>query len=168
VHRLAGFLIRQSCRRLPADTRDERYREWAAEIPAILADPGTRPAVLRPLRALGFALGIARCVRHPRLAPAAPRGWPGRSLALRAIAGAGIYLAAVALFLGIDEVVAPRGPWLVIMTVACCACLDAFCLADLARRGQVRCLPKWGWALACLAQSPFGGIMYLSVGRMPS
>lgn len=31
--RIAEHLIRRGCRHLPADTRDERYREWKAELP---------------------------------------------------------------------------------------------------------------------------------------
>jgi hypothetical protein len=31
----------------------------------------------------------------------------------------------------------------------------------------VRYLPKWGWAIACLVQIPFGGIMYLAAGKVP-
>ena len=37
--RIGEYLITRACRRLPAETRDERYREWAAELPAILRDP---------------------------------------------------------------------------------------------------------------------------------
>jgi hypothetical protein len=29
----------------------------------------------------------------------------------------------------------------------------------------VRYLPKWGWALVCLLSIPWGGIIYLIVGR---
>jgi hypothetical protein len=43
---------------------------------------------------------------------------------------------------------------------------DGFCLSDIARAAQVRYLPKWAWALICLAQIPLGGIMYLSIGRI--
>jgi hypothetical protein len=39
-----------------------------------------------------------------------------------------------------------------------------YCLWDLAR-GQVRYLPKWAWAVICLVSVPFGGIVYLLVGR---
>jgi Phospholipase_D-nuclease N-terminal len=40
----------------------------------------------------------------------------------------------------------------------------AYCLIDLARH-DVRYLPKWAWALICLASVPVGGIIYLIVGR---
>ncbi len=39
-----------------------------------------------------------------------------------------------------------------------------YCLIDLAR-GEVRYLPKWAWALICLASVPLGGIVYLVIGR---
>ena len=53
--RIGEYLIARACRRLSADTRDERYREWAAELPAILRDPGIRLAARRAARMLGFA-----------------------------------------------------------------------------------------------------------------
>ncbi|HEX2851298.1 MAG TPA: PLDc N-terminal domain-containing protein [Acidimicrobiales bacterium] len=40
-----------------------------------------------------------------------------------------------------------------------------YCLVDLARAPSVRYLPKWVWALVCLASVPVGGIVYLLVGR---
>jgi hypothetical protein len=55
---IGGYLIRQACRRLPEDIGDERYREWAAELAAILDDPEVRLPPVRAARALGFALGI--------------------------------------------------------------------------------------------------------------
>jgi hypothetical protein len=63
VQRLAESLIRLSCRRFPKDIRDERYREWTAELPAILDDPDIRFRVHRDVRALRFAAGHA----SPRL-----------------------------------------------------------------------------------------------------
>jgi len=41
-----------------------------------------------------------------------------------------------------------------------------FCLADIARADQLRYLPKWAWELICLVQTPGGGIIYLSIGRL--
>jgi len=40
----------------------------------------------------------------------------------------------------------------------------AFCLYDLTR-SDVRWLPKWVWALIILLSIPFGGIVYLAIGR---
>jgi hypothetical protein len=64
VHRAAERLIRRACRRLPGDTRDERYREWAAEVPAIVHDPDIRFALLRSARALRFAAGTIISARR--------------------------------------------------------------------------------------------------------
>ncbi|GAA4909244.1 PLDc N-terminal domain-containing protein [Streptomonospora salina] len=41
----------------------------------------------------------------------------------------------------------------------------AFCLFDLYRSTSVRHLPKWTWALICLLATPWGGILYLVLGR---
>ena len=43
---------------------------------------------------------------------------------------------------------------------------EVFCLADLVRADQVRFLPKWAWAVACLIQIPLGGVAYLLLGRV--
>lgn len=60
---LAGYLIRRACRRLPDDIRDDRYREWAAELTAILDDPDIRLPPVRSARALGFAAGLCTSAR---------------------------------------------------------------------------------------------------------
>jgi hypothetical protein len=53
--RTGEYLVGRACRRLPPETRDERYREWAAELPAILHDPQIRLAPRRAVRMLGYA-----------------------------------------------------------------------------------------------------------------
>lgn len=58
--RVGEYLVGHACRRLPAGVRDERYREWAAELPAILHDPDTRLTALRAARMLGYAGGTIR------------------------------------------------------------------------------------------------------------
>jgi hypothetical protein len=43
-----------------------------------------------------------------------------------------------------------------------------FCLVDLVRAEKVRYLPRWAWAILCLGVGltiPFGGILYLVVGK---
>jgi len=74
AQRLAEYLIRRACRRLPGSTRDDRYREWVAELHAILHDPGTRHRAHHTTRGLLYAADHARSTR--RLAKAA--GHPGR------------------------------------------------------------------------------------------
>jgi hypothetical protein len=84
--RVAEYLIRRASRRLPGEVRDERYREWAAELPAILTDSDVPPGLLRSARALRFAAGtyagsrrLARGSATRQLAGASPTGWADRS-----------------------------------------------------------------------------------------
>ena len=53
-----------------------------------------------------------------------------------------------------------------LLALALVICWEVFCLADLARADQVRFLPKWAWAVACLIQIPLGGVLYLFLGRV--
>lgn len=53
--RLSEYLVSRACRYLPSEIRDERYREWTAELPYILHDPDVRFTYLRILRMLAFA-----------------------------------------------------------------------------------------------------------------
>ena len=45
--------------------------------------------------------------------------------------------------------------------------LVAWCLVDIARSRRTRHLPRWAWALLCLASVPAGVIAYLLLGREP-
>lgn len=63
VQDLAKYLILRACRRLPYDIRNERYREWTAELPAILDDPGIRFPGRRVARALLYAADHYRGAR---------------------------------------------------------------------------------------------------------
>ena len=67
--RIGEYLVGRACRRLPREIRDERCREWAAELPAILRDPEIRLAPHRAVRMLGYA---ADTVRATALAPGRP------------------------------------------------------------------------------------------------
>ena len=53
--RLSEYLVGRACQRLPKDIREESYREWAAELPAILHDRQIRLAPRRAVRMLGYA-----------------------------------------------------------------------------------------------------------------
>jgi hypothetical protein len=59
--RLGEYLVRQACQRLPQEIREEHYREWAAELPAILHDPQVRPAPWRTVRMLVYAADTLHC-----------------------------------------------------------------------------------------------------------
>jgi hypothetical protein len=58
--RIGEYLVGRACRRLPRGIRDERYREWAAELPAILHDREIRLAMYRAVRMLGYAADTLR------------------------------------------------------------------------------------------------------------
>jgi hypothetical protein len=47
---------------------------------------------------------------------------------------------------------------------------DTFCLRDLIRAdpARVRYLPKRAWAAVCLISCPWGGLLYMFVGRGPA
>lgn len=55
----------------------------------------------------------------------------------------------------------------VALAVAAGVAWDGFCLHDLFRAdpATVRFLPKWAWAAVCLAGCPWGGLLYVLVGR---
>jgi hypothetical protein len=55
--RIGGSLTGLASRLLPGEKRDERCREWTAELPAILRDPDTRLAAHRAARMLSYAAG---------------------------------------------------------------------------------------------------------------
>ena len=57
---IGEYLVGRACRRLPQDIREERYREWAAELPAILHDPEVRFALRRAVRMLAYAADTIR------------------------------------------------------------------------------------------------------------
>jgi hypothetical protein len=168
VQRIAERLIRASSRRLPEDERTEHCREWSAELPAILGDTSVRLPILRAVRALRYAAGALKTTRYlRRTGGSAPRartpGWrpaaPGFRLAIVVI----VWLVVFALVL----LAFPQPPgWPFAAVLALAAGFDAFCLVDIARASQVRFLPKWVWALICLAQTPGGGIIYLCAGRV--
>jgi DivIVA domain-containing protein len=69
--RIGEYLIGCAARLLPGEIRDERHREWTAELPAILRDPDTRLAARRTARMLRYAAGT---VRGTALAAGGARG----------------------------------------------------------------------------------------------
>lgn len=179
AQRIAEWLIRTACRRLPADARAEQCREWTAELPAILDDRSIRPPFLRNLRALTFCVGIStttrrlsrparagsRHTRNSRWRTGAMQARPP-DVAVRAVAGLAVWLAIVVGVIILGRTLPGQPGWLVMLALPLAIGFDAFCLVDIARAAQVRYLPKWAWALICLIQTPGGGIMYLSIGHM--
>ncbi|HUB39360.1 MAG TPA: PLDc N-terminal domain-containing protein [Streptosporangiaceae bacterium] len=178
VRRIAEMFIRASCRRLPEDERGERCREWSAELPAILDDTSVRLPLQRAVRALRYSAGISRTTRQLRRASGRPAkagsaGWrdgampvrpagPGSRMTIGAIVWLIVIFAAVVLLRAHPH----PDSWPFIGFLALAAAFDGFCLIDIVRAGEVRYLPKWAWALICLAQCPGGGIVYLCVGRV--
>lgn len=81
VQQAAEWIIRRACQHLGGDARAERYREWAAELPAILHDPEVNPAVVRYFRAVSYAAGTywtarqLRRVAGPAAGDALRGGW---------------------------------------------------------------------------------------------
>jgi hypothetical protein len=175
VQRIGERIIRSSCRRFPADVEADRCREWTAELSAILDDAGIRSPFLRALRALAFCAGIAwttRQLSRPARAGSRPAG-PARArpgeMAVRVAVGLGIWVIVVASFITVATVLNHRshpGAWPLLVVVPLGIGFDAFCITDIVRAAEVRYLPKWLWALICLAQMPLGGIMYLTIGRI--
>jgi Phospholipase_D-nuclease N-terminal len=179
VQRIAEWLIYAACRRLPADVRAERGREWAAELPAILDDQDIRPSFLRALGALSFCAGISRTTRqlsrsarasarrttNPQWRTGAMRTRPPH-VAARAVLGFFIWLAFVVGLITLLRMNPDPHGWPVTLGLGLAIGFDAFCLIDIIRAAQVRYLPKWAWALICLIQTPLGGIMYLSIGHI--
>jgi hypothetical protein len=43
---------------------------------------------------------------------------------------------------------------------------EVLCLRELLRADEVRLLPRWTWAIACLIFIPLGGVLYLLAGRV--
>lgn len=111
----AERLIRRACRHLPGGSRDERYREWAAEVPAILHDPDIRFALRRSARALRFAVGTFTSARR---SPGAIRYQPDAA----AFAAAGVrLLISVGIWIvgaGVLTAFPPHGSWIVVTVAA--------------------------------------------------
>jgi hypothetical protein len=178
VQRVAEGFIRASCRRLPEEQRADYCREWSAELPAILGDPSVRLPVQRAVRALRYSAGISSTTWHLRGAGRSARraraaGWregalpvrpaaPGARLAIGVLIWLVFVFAAISLLRAFPQ---PHPGWPFVIGGALAAGFDAFCLTNIVRASQVRYLPKWAWALICLAEFPGGGIVYLCVGR---
>jgi hypothetical protein len=115
AQRIAERLIRRACRYLPGETRDERYREWAAELPAILHHPGVRFAPLRSARALIYAADTFRSTRYPLGAlKNKPDGAAAASAGMRLFISVGIWIGLVSLI----NAFPPHGLWILLVVAA--------------------------------------------------
>jgi hypothetical protein len=131
---IAEWLIGRASRHLPAAGRDERYQEWTAELPAILADPEVRPALLRSARALRFAVGTIRTARREHgIFRGQLTGADARSAGVRLFISASLWLAAVCLIRigAVLHIPAPHGFWAVAPLVLAGAANDLFALAQM-------------------------------------
>jgi hypothetical protein len=88
--RVGEYLVRRASMPLPKDIREERYREWAAELPAILHDPQIRLAPRRAVRMLGYAADTFRGTALTNLR--ARRQTPAVTAALSVLLVAGLVL----------------------------------------------------------------------------
>lgn len=61
------------------------------------------------------------------------------------------------------DLVIPLLPVLILVLL-----LLAWCLTDIARRPEVRYLPKVAWAMITILVIPLGAIAYLILGRAPA
>jgi hypothetical protein len=102
--RTGEYLVGRACRRLAPETRDQRYREWTAELPAILHDPQIRLGPRRAVRMLGYAADILRgTALTPRPARRGQAGIPRPVLGLLCVAGLAVLAGGIW-----DTVRAPR------------------------------------------------------------
>jgi hypothetical protein len=131
--RLAGWLIGRACRHLPAAAREERGREWTAELPAILADPDVRSALLRSARAVRFAAGTIRTARRQHgVFRGQLTGADARSAGARLFVCCSLWLAVVCLVRigGALHLPPLHGIWIALVVLAAAA-VELFALAQV-------------------------------------
>jgi hypothetical protein len=122
AQRIAEHVLRRACSRLPGDIRDDRYREWAAELPAVIDDQSIRAGCLRSARALRYALGIARSTRRlpaPDPAPGdtrQPAIFPRPDGIFLAIASVVSWITLIVLGGAFPAAITSPGPWQPLLT----------------------------------------------------
>ena len=114
--RIGEYLIRCAARLLPGEIRDERQREWTAELPAILRDPDTRLAARRAARMLRYAAGT---VRGTALAAGGARG--RLTAVLAAVAGLWTATVLALVVTNIWRAVQAPGDWVPYYWIALCS-----------------------------------------------
>jgi hypothetical protein len=128
--RIGEYLVRRACHRLPPETRGECYREWAAELPAILHDREIRLAPYRAVRMLGYAADTLRGTA--RASGRARRGLAGPSSILPGL----LFLAALgSMVFEIRDLVRDPGHWVNYVLVAWSLVLAAWPVSQYLRSG---------------------------------
>jgi hypothetical protein len=149
--RIGEFLIGRASRLLPGEIRDERRREWTAELPAILRDPDTSRPALRAAHMLAYAAGT---VWGTALAPGCARG---RLTAVMAVVVGLLTADFLALLpIGIHGVMKAPGDWVAYYWIAISAIFLIGLGCVLARRIRRAAKPMEGVRDGVLA---FGAII---------
>jgi hypothetical protein len=160
---LGEYLVRRACRPLPRDVREDRYREWAAELPAILHDPQVRFAPRRAVRMLGYA---ADTLRGTALTPGTARA---RIARLRAAADAPLPVAALVVALPAWAVVHAPGDALTYLRLAWGLLFAAYLIRSRVRPagrmtallGTSAILAAWAVLLGGAALAPGDWVNYV-------
>jgi hypothetical protein len=126
--RIGEYLVARACRRLPREIRDERYREWAAELPAILQDPEIR---LAPHRAARMLLYAADTLRGTALAPGRTRRRPAAPFSL--LLGLLFIAGLAAVISGVWDTIRAPANWVNYLTVAWSLSLVALPISQYVR-----------------------------------
>jgi hypothetical protein len=165
--RTGEYLVGRACRRLAPATRDQRYREWTAELPAILHDPQIMLASHRAVRMLGYA---ADTLRGTALTPGPARRRPAAILTpiLGLLFVAGLVVVAWAVW---DTVRAP-GNWVNYLRVAWSLFLVAFPVSQYVRSNMrmtvliliSSCLVGVVVCIGDAVQAPWDWVNYLLAG----
>jgi hypothetical protein len=126
--RIGEYLVSLACRRLPPDIREQRYREWAAELPAILHDPQAGLAPCRAVRMLAYAADTLRATTATAVGRRVSRQTAPLYLFL--------ILCVVAVALQIDAIVQAPGHGPNYLGLAWSLLLLAWPISQLARRAK--------------------------------
>ena len=160
--RLGEYLVRRACRQLPQDVREERYREWAAELPAILHDPQVRFAPWRAVRMLAYA---ADTLRGTAMTPGMARGRISR---LWATLDGPLAVVGLAVALSVWGVVQAPGDWLNYLRLVWGLLFVAYLIRSRVRAagritallGTSAILAAWAVLLGGAAQAPGDWVNY--------
>ena len=169
--RAGEFLVGRAARHLPAAARDERYREWAAELPVILGDPEIKPAAARAARMLWFAADTLRGAalgRRPARHRGAHRGAASRGKSARWLGVGAALLAASLTMLAVMLAIQAFLVYYMIVDDVSLAGYAAFVLTSLAilagwwRPGGA----DWYWYTAGVVAEETGRLVSVLAGHL--